>query len=227
MGKEKDFNDSIIKPLSLKHSESFMGVDYSPDELAEMEKMSQALRNAKKRFEAILLNVGREGTEHLLLELRRNSFFHAPASTRFHDNVPNGLLYHSLNVYDCAMRIRSEMLKDHPELDSELNENSVAVAALLHDVCKADEYIIDWEAEAKPVKVQPKFPLGGHGDKSVIKILMWGYQLLPEEILAIKWHMGEKHLTHKEDIENCKRAKENALCRVIIKADYEASHAGQ
>ena len=125
------------------------------------------------------------------------------------------------------MRIRSEMLKDNPELESELDENSVAVAALLHDVCKADEYIISWKADPKPVKVQPKFPLGGHGDKSVIKILMWGYQLLPEEILAIKWHMGEKHLTRKEDIENCKRAKENALCRVIIKADYEASHAGQ
>lgn len=224
---EKELNDSIIKPLSLKNFASFMGVDFTPDELAEMEEMSQKYRRAKKRFEDILNSVGREGTDQLLLELWRNNFFRAPASVRYHDNVPDGLLYHSLNVYDCAMRIRSEMLKDNPELESELDENSVAVAALLHDVCKADEYIISWKADPKPVKVQPKFPLGGHGDKSVIKILMWGYQLLPEEILAIKWHMGEKHLTRKEDIENCKRAKENALCRVIIKADYEASHAGQ
>ena len=41
---EKELNDSIIKPLSLKNFASFMGVDFTPDELAEMEEMSQKYR---------------------------------------------------------------------------------------------------------------------------------------------------------------------------------------
>ena len=175
--------------------------------VALKERMGVSETENVHRFNSIMRRIGRQGTDQLLSQLSSNNFYVAPASVNHHNNIEAGLLKHSLEVYDAAMAIRKKMLDENPGLASELNEDSVAVAALLHDVCKADEYLF---VDGRAVAVHPKFPLGGHGDKSVIRVLMWGYNLKPEEILAIKWHMGENRLPDHE-IASCKKAKEKEI----------------
>ena len=76
--------------------------------------------------------VTRPGSEKLLDWLdHKTDFFSAPASTRFHGACEGGLCMHSLNVYHA--------LHDtfFTEGDS---EESFAICALLHDLCKANYY---------------------------------------------------------------------------------------
>ena len=76
--------------------------------------------------------VSRPGSEKLLDWLEhKTDFFTAPASTRFHGACEGGLCMHSLNVYHA--------LHDtfFAEGDS---EETFAICALLHDLCKANYY---------------------------------------------------------------------------------------
>ena len=173
-------------------------------------------------FRSILNKIGRPGTERMLEELKKLGFFEAPASVEHHSAWKGGLLDHSLKVYECAMALRDEMIAGDPALESRLDPDSVAVAALLHDVCKADEYRID--GDGNPAHTEPLFYIGGHGDKSVICLWMWGYELKPDEMVAIRWHMGAGRINDSKEKAECEKAKkESALVRLIIKADHEAA----
>ncbi|MEG0592666.1 MAG: hydrolase, partial [Coprobacillus sp.] len=98
--------------------------------------------NNKERFIDIFKQyIKREGSDKLLEYLisPKCDFFEAPASTRFHGSYDGGLVEHSLNVYDC--------LKDYLSRDTVKNkyglsysEESIAIVALLHDMCKIDCY---------------------------------------------------------------------------------------
>lgn len=221
----------FIKPLSAESLINMLIPDMPEDEktkLARKAEESSADRHTctmeEARFRSILNEIGRPGTEKVLKQLKVQGFFEAPASVHHHNNWKGGLLNHSLKVYECAMSLRDQMQADDPKLESQLKPESIAIAALLHDVCKADEYWMD--GEGKPEHIDPLFPIGGHGDKSLIKLLMWGYELKAEEMLAIRWHMGEKHLKSAGDIKSCRKAKEDcALCRLIIQADHMAANA--
>ena len=52
-------------------------------------------------FEEYLSRVHREGMDRLLDYIRKSDFYAAPASTKYHSSFEGGLLYHSLQVYDC------------------------------------------------------------------------------------------------------------------------------
>lgn len=133
--------------------------------------------------------VAREGGDKLLVWLQTTDFFVAPASTKFHCACEGGLVEHSVNVY----RVLRE--KYFEEGDS---EESFALCALLHDVCKAQYYKISsrnvkneetgtWEK--KPFySVEDAFPYG-HGEKSVFLVERF-VRLKPGEAMAIRWHMG-------------------------------------
>lgn len=137
--------------------------------------------------------INRDGLDSLLDWLENESdFFVAPASTRFHGNHKYGLLEHSLNVYYAL----NELVKQFPHLD--ISEETIAVAALFHDLCKANYYVVStknvkdettgvWHKEPF-YKTDDQYPVG-HGEKSVI-ILMKHMQLTDDEIYAIRWHMG-------------------------------------
>ena len=76
--------------------------------------------------------VSRPGSEKLLDWLdNKTDFFSAPASTRFHGACDGGLCMHSLNVYHA--------LHDGFFTEGE-SEESYAICALLHDLCKANYY---------------------------------------------------------------------------------------
>ena len=85
----------------------------------------------KEEFINLLKQIDREGMDKLIEFLERTDFFEAPASTRFHGCFKGGLLEHSMKVY--------EILKTKTE-----DSDSVKIIALLHDVCKANFYKVDY-----------------------------------------------------------------------------------
>ena len=120
-------------------------------------------------------SIKRDGADKLLDYLsNRSDFFTAPASTRFHSSYDGGLAQHSINVYRCLVDYLSrERVKELYKLS--YSEETVAIVALLHDICKTDVYVKDfrnvkndqgvWE-KVPCYKFEDKLPYG-HGEKSV------------------------------------------------------------
>ena len=146
----------------------------------------------KERFITIYeQNIKRAGADRLLEWMdNRTDFFTAPASTRYHGAFSEGLVIHSLNVYD--------LLKKRNDQDNAYSEETVAVVSLLHDLCKANFYkettrnvknevTGQWE-KVPYYSIDDPYPYG-HGEKSVYLIERF-MRLSPEEALAIRWHMG-------------------------------------
>ncbi|MEG1999980.1 MAG: hydrolase [Evtepia sp.] len=141
--------------------------------------------------------IQREGATALLEFLRdKSDFFSAPASTRYHGDYIGGLCDHSVNVYHCLKEyLARERVTELYGL--EYSDETVAVVALLHDVCKVGCYKTgtrNVKGEDGRWKAVPTFfyedPLPyGHGEKSVY--IVNGYlRLSREEAMAIRWHMG-------------------------------------
>ena len=124
--------------------------------------------------------IKRRGADKLLSYLVNNGFLEAPASTKYHGSYEGGLVEHSVNVMNRLMR--REILRDY-------TKETLAIAGLLHDVCKLDNYIKQ-ETDGKETYEYNKnaFP-AGHGEKSIFLIQRF-MNLTDEEILAIRWHMG-------------------------------------
>lgn len=149
----------------------------------------------KEKFIDLLKSTNREGMDNLLAWLEKTDFYIAPSSTMFHGNYKGGLLDHSLNVYEVAKRIYSDL----HELNNNIviPEESIIIATLLHDICKVNQYVIKqkwrkdkndkWEQYDTYV-VEDKFPFG-HGEKSAF-MLANIIKLKASEALAIRWHMG-------------------------------------
>ncbi len=142
--------------------------------------------------------IHREGAEKLLdyLLSPTSDFFTAPASTRYHGSRAGGLCEHSLNVYHCLARYLAR-----PEAKEEYglsyDPETIAVAALLHDICKVNCYKVSqrnvknkegrWES-VPYYEFDDQLPYG-HGEKSVY--IVSGYmRLTREEAFAIRYHMG-------------------------------------
>ena len=157
------------------------------------------IQSNRERFRSILQATGRDGIDYILEDLDTWGFFEAPASARNHFNFPGGLAEHSLNVYDMAMALRGAIVPMRADMEKALNPDSIAIAALLHDVCKTNIYrrtkrkqrneIGVWE-EIEGYEVDYTEMPVGHGQKSVIMLLRSGLDLEDEEIFAIRWHMG-------------------------------------
>lgn len=145
----------------------------------------------KEQFISIYTEkIHREGAARLLDWLEKTDFFEAPASTKFHCACKGGLVQHSVNVYLTLMEKHF-----NPETD---NEESFALCALLHDICKAQFYkeatrnvkneeTGKWE-KVPFYQVEDSFPYG-HGEKSVFLIERF-IRLKTSEAMAIRWHMG-------------------------------------
>ena len=227
-------NNKAPRPFQAKDLSARQYLDLFPSNMTEEQKDKlaaemeqryadhQTVTQDEKRFREILESTGREGVGEFLDSLKCNNFFTAPGSVSHHSNWKGGLVSHSLKVYDYAMMYRKEMLLADPSLVSVLDADSIAVASLLHDICKMDEYKID--LAGKPIRKKPYLHLGGHGTKSVIMILSRGFKLEFDEILAIRWHMGSKHIKNQRDRQECETAKNGfALVLLIIRADHDAA----
>lgn len=167
---------------------------------------------AKAEFIEMLRSTGREGVDYVIEEIERLGFFEAPASANHHLNVEGGLTVHSLNVAKASLAVLEAMKPLDPALDKEVSRDSVIIAALLHDVCKADIYrrsvkkrknvLGQWEDTEGYKLTYKNFPMG-HGEKSLIVVLCAGLEISDAEMLAIRWHMGAWGV-NQNSLEDCK-----------------------
>ena len=187
--------------------------------------------SGKEEFlEIFRSNVHREGAEALLDYLENKSdFFTCPASAKFHGAYAGGLCDHSLNVYHCLKDyLARERVQELYGL--EVPDESVAIAALLHDLCKIGCYKagtrnVKNEATGQWEKVPTFFyedPLPyGHGEKSVY-IISGFMKLTRQEAMAIRWHMG---FSGNEDSRLVGQALEQyPLAFALSVADMEATY---
>ena len=158
--------------------------------------MEKTIEDYKNEFLTIYKqHIKREGAEALLDYLQNHSdFFLAPASGRRHSAFEGGLVFHSLNTYH---RFKKNIILEFGENYQErISDESIAIIALLHDICKVNTYTVDYrnqKVDGQWVQV-PYFaynnPLPyGHGEKSVYIVSSY-MRLTREEAMAINWHMG-------------------------------------
>ena len=170
----------------------FAALDYRPKRRNTMDP--------KERFVAIFRQyIHREGAEELLNFLLDSDFFVAPASARYHSSVAGGLCQHSLNVYEClrAYLARPRVQQVYGLTGEDYGEESVAIVALLHDLCKIGCYrpgfrnVKDergaWQKVAT-YSFEDDLPFG-HGEKSVWMVMKY-MKLTDHEAFAIRYHMG-------------------------------------
>ena len=175
--------------------------------------------------------ITRPGSDKLLAYMLsdQSDFFTAPSSTRFHGSYEGGLVEHSLNVYHClADYLQRPRTKEMYRMD--YSEETVALVALLHDICKMNFYEVSWrnakneqtgQWEKVPYyTINDRLPYG-HGEKSVY-IVSGFMRLTREEAFAIRYHMGFSGI---EDRNAIGRAFEMfPLSFALSVADMEASY---
>ncbi len=189
------------------------------------------MTNKERFIEIYNSKIKRDGADKLLAFLCSDAsdFFTAPASTRYHGNYEGGLLEHSLNVYDCLCDImKRPRIKETYGI--EYSDESIAIAALLHDVCKINFYNVafrnakneqgKWES-VPYYTIDDSLPYG-HGEKSVY--IVSGYmRLTRDEAFAIRYHMGFS--ADKENQGNVGKAMEMfPLAFFLNCADSEAAY---
>ena len=194
--------------------------------------------SAKDEFVELLRSTGRDGIDDLLayLDEGRNHFFSAPASVNHHLNHDGGLLEHSLNVCHAALKLREMVIAMRPDLENRLKRDSVIIASLLHDICKADIYrpIRRKRKDAMGLWVEvdtydvdySNFPMG-HGEKSAMMALWGGLDIDQEELLAIRWHMTAWDLPMQsvEAMKSLNTARDqHPLCSLVQLADCIAAN---
>ena len=157
-----------------------------------------SLETKKSFVENLLRSTKRQGIENVIEFLNKTDFYTAPASTVYHSNCEYGLLNHSIIVYIIAMQNKKMYTECDPKVEDRLSDESIALCAILHDICKCCFYTkqTKWKKDDSGqwqsytgYGVEDVFPIG-HGEKSVIMLQNLGLVLNPDEMLAIRYHMG-------------------------------------
>lgn len=163
----------------------------------------QEIEANKQRFVSLCHeHIHRDGLEKMLAYLENTDFYTAPSSAMFHLNEDGGLCQHSMNVFDTLCQIYEQIALPHirggvSPYTEEIPMESMAITALFHDICKIKLYhkTERWKKDAHGkwmsypgYELKDDFPFG-HGEKSCL-MLSWYMRLTPEEMLAIRWHMG-------------------------------------
>lgn len=181
----------------------------------------KTISGLKAYFEFTLNDTRRPGMQRVLHELDNGGFFQSPASSRHHLAFAGGLLMHSVNVYRAAM----SLIKMEPHLLYE--DDSLAIACLLHDVCKMGRYKACHDGTQPYDTDYADAPYGGHGEKSVMMLQTWGLRMSEEEMAAIRWHMGAwgPNTNFYEEVVCYQTAiKKFPLVTIVQMADQYAAH---
>lgn len=172
----------------------------------------EELKHNRERIETLLKSTGREGIDRVLDYLEKHDFYSVPSSLRRHHNWEGGLAQHCLGVYD---RLKAT--------GQDLPEDSVAITALLHDICKVRKLHKDGAGHWTE-RSDDELHYKGHGSRSV-RLLekTCGLRLTDDERGAIRWHMGG-YMLPREETRDFFANKNNRLWRLLHNADrYDAS----
>ena len=188
---------------------------------------------SKERFISICKNIKRPGIMRFVEFLEKTDFFTAPASTRYHLAQRGGLLEHSLNVYDALLQESEFLGKEFFDV-SGVDEDSFAIVALFHDICKINKYqestrnvkneqTKQWEKIPCYIYRDETFEIG-HGAASVIQLQHF-VNLTSKETQAIYWHMGAFDLSQYSNANGLSKAFEsNVLAFALHRADMLATY---
>lgn len=182
---------------------------------------------AKEEFLTIChARIHRDGFDEFMEWLQTTDFFEAPASSKYHLNVPGGLCQHSINVYK---RLYKFLYNEYGGDCNGYSKETIALVSLFHDLCKTNFYKIGWKNQKTydPETVQNALPrerkrdaagdfiwetvpcytveedfIYGHGEKSVF-LLMQYIMLSPEEAQAIRFHMGSWNSEEARNAGDC------------------------
>lgn len=176
---------------------------------------------------------------NIIDQLNATDFYEAPASTKYHNSCPYGLIAHTLNVVEAGKVICDSLFTG-------MYKSAVIRAALLHDICKTDFYeegiknlktYLPYGAQpVKGYKLQqdaggafywkptPFYTVNeafmfGHGEKSVYLALQYGADLTPVEAQAIRYHMGD----FNKNPETATVYSKNTIALILHMADLFAS----
>ena len=116
-----------------------------------------------------------------------------------HHHYDGGLADHAWQTYQIVLRLNSENRANNPNAPI-LDEDSIAIAALLHDLCDCSGLR----------------DISGHGRRSAKMLKEVGFKLTQEEFLAIRFHMS---LKGKESHPLYNDAKKSQLRYIVHKAD--------
>lgn len=159
--------------------------------------------DSRNAITGLLLSTNRKGMESVIRYLEESGFYEVPSSLNRHHNWRGGLAQHCLGVYLAA--------HEHGE---GLPEDSLIIAGLLHDICKARKLYYDENGKVHHRHTS----IHGHGRRSVKILEQCGLELTEDERLAIRWHMGGHH-ARAEEAGEVKKARSRKLWQVIHRAD--------
>lgn len=145
-----------------------------------------------ERFENLLRETKKDNIEELIQYYRNSDFYTAWASSSYHLNTKGGLLQHSLNVCDYALKLWENFKSTVPR-------ESVIFCALTHDTGKSglqgNEYYIPNTLKSgkvsgsKPIKINPQLRIKNHAWRSVL-ILSKFVDMTEDEKVCIINHDG-------------------------------------
>lgn len=151
----------------------------------------------KEKFLLLINQVERDDLDLLIDNLESMGFFYAPCSTTNHLNVYGGLVEHSVNVCNIALKVSDSV--------GYSNKESVIIASLLHDVGKCGDYgkqnyIENYikgkgkdeliQSTAKPFVTNKDLLYIPHEVRSIAIVRQW-FSLTEEEEHAIYYHNGK------------------------------------
>lgn len=148
------------------------------------------LEKNKNEIIKLLKSTNRKSIDLLIQYLESANFFRLPKSLGVDEKHLGGLAEHSLAVYN-------DLKKMNIELNLNLKEDSMIIAALLHDVCICDEI-----EEDKGKFVYNNNARHGYRSAKLIKHLLQG-EITDEELYSIYWHI-EPSNRNEEAINNLK-----------------------
>lgn len=188
------------------------------------DKHPMLMKNAEVKEEIKdLLHKALDRDEHeiVIKYMEENNYFEDPASTRYHLSCKGGLARHSLIMYRETAKIVDNYRKEIGLV--EIQESSVIIACLFHDLCKAGKY----KEEIRNIKSEQGYwtqvpyytvkgetersDFYGHGSGSVIILLQLGIELNRQEIEAIAHHMGTSGMSGEDLFDRINAYKTNPL----------------
>lgn len=141
-----------------------------------------------ERFENLLRETKKDNIDELINYYRESDFYTAWASSTYHLNEKGGLLQHSLNVCDYALKLWESFR-------STSSRESVIFCALTHDTgksgLKGDEYYVPNTLKSgklsgsKPIKINPNLRIKNHAWRSVLQLSKYVNMTEDEKVCII------------------------------------------
>lgn len=220
--------DAPAPPMSKDDKRRMLTEKMPPERVALAEAAREEFISVWQ--EKVIPARGEQATKLLhYLDSESCDFFVTPASARGHGAHFGGLVMHSLNVYNCLVDVLSSQI--YRIVGLEPSEDTIAVVALLHDLCKVNFYSVesrnrkrpDGQWEAYPfISYNDSFPYG-HGEKSVYMASRF-IDLSAEETMAIRYHMGFSDCADANQRRHFSdSARKYPLCVALNEADTRAA----